>query len=850
MDGFTDCPLSGCNSADSAGTYNSIDCSNGTDDCKIGYHNATKDALYFIDCTSASCNAGTVQILDGYTGCLTNCNSGDIVADGVFSIDCSNGTDDCKIGYYNYTKQALYFIDCTSASCNAGTVQILDGYTGCPLEGLDGCDSGAWVGVWSSIDCSNGTDDCKLSYYSSTDNGLYFIDCNSADCSDPNGTVKMLDGNNGCPLSGCSSNNRGIDNSIDCSNGTADCKISYYDNSSAGKDLIMADCESVSCNSGTATIVRSTNDVGRPSAIDCSNGTSNCKIAYYEGVATAGALRFTDCDNERCSLKTHAVPDTGAELTWAELYTDTGGKVSDGVVGTTSSSYGRIRTNSALTLTNGEEYTVQIKSSDSTDSTAYIKAARLIIAQSDPTNITNTQTQIEVGDNDSTSSTTAVSLTDPKYYMYDNDKFSGTTNAYFEATLRAVPPINTVNYYFDDYDTGQDWPTNPDYMVDNILTNYAAANADGQIQLNTSTSYSGGGSGPITKVEIMAYGYASGNGRVGLRAVYGGSADGITNWWEPTSSPAWSGYYDITTHANAPSPWTWTDILNLDVDVLMDRVGGPDTNYIAEVQIRVSYKPPLAAYAELYNRTGAVVANSEVSVSSESWDRARGVLALDTNWDKVNDDEYEVRIWADSTATAYISNAKIIIEQNDVVGLTDIEMVHQYNNTLATHSDDTYTSQYFDNEFNKANFVGGNFAAYFETTIKTSNASNAYYAQLDTPLGEVTGTDINYKLKRNVTDIWSSLPGSATNIDVQLRNNSTYITSSSNAWLIIQVSNLQIPENLLLFLPLVIFIPAIFRKGFNSESLNLGILDSVVPRRRYRRKRIYYSNFIEEIDDG
>jgi hypothetical protein len=315
------------------------------------------------------------------------------------------------------------------------------------------------------MDCSNGATDCKIAYFNWSGYDLYFIDCASADCSHPDGTVKLLDGNTDCLLSGCTTgDNKGPYNSIDCSNGADDCKISYIDNSN--KDVWMADCGSVSCDSGTATLVNSTNAVGYPSAMDCSNGATDCKIAYYEDVATAGDLRFTDCNDATCSSKAHTTPDTGAELTWAELYTDAGVKVPDGIVDTASSSYETVQTGSALTLTNGEEYTVRIKSSDSTDNTAYIKAARLAIVQSDPTNITNTQTQIEVGDDDSTSSTTEVSLADPKHYMYDDHKFSGTTNAYFEANLRVAPPTNTVNYYFDGYDTGQAWPTNPDRMVE------------------------------------------------------------------------------------------------------------------------------------------------------------------------------------------------------------------------------------------------------------------------------------------------------------------------------------------------------------------------------------------------
>jgi len=187
--------------------------------------------------------------------------------------------------------------------------------------------------------------------------------------------------------------------------------------------------------------------------------------------------------------------------------------------------------------------------------------------------------------------TASVALDGTASTSYAYPIISRDSSGYLWGAARYASGSSPETFYFDDYSTGEAWPTTPDYMVDNILTNYAEAIADDQIQLNNSNTYTGGRSGTISTVEIRAYGYTSGDGQTGLRAVYGGSADGDTNWWSPTTSPAWSGYYDITTHANAPSPWTWGDIQNLDVDVEMNRVGGPDTNYVAKVEVRVTYTP-------------------------------------------------------------------------------------------------------------------------------------------------------------------------------------------------------------------------------------------------------------------
>ncbi|MCK4588320.1 hypothetical protein KAT60_00700, partial [Candidatus Woesebacteria bacterium] len=165
----------------------------------------------------------------------------------------------------------------------------------------------------------------------------------------------------------------------------------------------------------------------------------------------------------------------------------------------------------------------------------------------------------------------------------------------------------------------------------------------------------------------------------------------------------------------------------------------------------------------------------------------------------------------------------------------------------------SYNSKNFDNEYDPGHWAGGTFAYYFEGTV---------YRALSDGEGRIDYTSLQsytispaiggYGRQRNTNDMVSDMPGTATDLDTQLRGYtaSPGIIYCSTSWLIIQVSSLQIPENLLLFLPLVVFIPAIFKKGFNSEGLNLGILDSVIPRRKHRRKRIYYSNFIEEIDDG
>ncbi len=192
------------------------------------------------------------------------------------------------------------------------------------------------------------------------------------------------------------------------------------------------------------------------------------------------------------------------------------------------------------------------------------------------------------------------------------------------------------------------------------------------------------------------------------------------------------------------------------------------------------------AYAALY-QSGAsctsVVSGSEVTVTGTTWALSRSSAITLTNAT-----EYMVCVKA-SANTARIATAKIVADQSAVSGIAALQTAQQYNNTLITQSTSTYTSKGYLNNFTKSNFTGGTFTGVFESDLKTSNGANAYFARNDQSLGEVTAADTTYTRKRS-SDIWSSMPASSTNIDVQIRNASTFTTSSSNSWFIISVSGL------------------------------------------------------------
>ena len=159
----------------------------------------------------------------------------------------------------------------------------------------------------------------------------------------------------------------------------------------------------------------------------------------------------------------------------------------------------------------------------------------------------------------------------------------------------AMASPDTVTYYFNAYNGAEAWETAPASMTDNILANYASTNIKNEVELINANNCSGTDLGPISKVELRAYGYTGLDDYIKIRPVFAGVNDGSDYSWNPMpTSPAWSGYFDITTDPSAPASWTWSDVQNLDADIQAIRVVGPELIYIAKVEIRVTYTPNIS----------------------------------------------------------------------------------------------------------------------------------------------------------------------------------------------------------------------------------------------------------------
>ena len=199
-----------------------------------------------------------------------------------------------------------------------------------------------------------------------------------------------------------------------------------------------------------------------------------------------------------------------------------------------------------------------------------------------------------------------------------------------------------------------------------------------------------------------------------------------------------------------------------------------------------------------------------------------------------NGTTYEVRVKTDSdqSKTAEIANAKVIISQTAAGGLTKMELYHQYANTLRASGSVLGIITEYHNLYTPGNFVGGTFGYFHEATLKNS-AVNGFARlinfdadpddEIDNPTSSEVSNNTSSYVRSRSADLSgnSDWPSSATQLDTIIYTSDiSGATSVSTSWLIIVVTNLQIPENVWFFIPLVIFIPATI-KFFRRKKLAL-----------------------------
>jgi len=208
---------------------------------------------------------------------------------------------------------------------------------------------------------------------------------------------------------------------------------------------------------------------------------------------------------------------------------------------TSSTSYTRVRS-SAFTPPSGQtSYDVQVGSV--ANGTVNVQAARIIVIEN-ATSLTNTETQIEIGDYDTGNANTATSsgaLTNPKYWQYNSSSWDGSPTFYAEVTY-AIPTANILTASTSLFTTpgNATWTSPSD--VTSVTVNVWGAGGAG---LDASAAKGGGGGGgaafvsstlPISASTAYSIKVATGS----LESVRGASSSfgGSWVWAEGGGTPA------------------------------------------------------------------------------------------------------------------------------------------------------------------------------------------------------------------------------------------------------------------------------------------------------------------------
>lgn len=540
----------------------------------------------------------------------------------------------------------------------------------------------------------------------------------------------------------------------------------------------------------------------------------NSETAYLEVIIQSGQSGAW-CDSDT----------TG----YADIYTS-GGTLAGTATSLECMGYQRRRT-AALTLTDDTDYTVRARSGAGTTT---IRAARLIVIQSDSTKITDTVTQIEVGDNQSETNTSHQSLTNPKYYYYDSTQFSPAPTAYFEATFKPYSPKieQHINIMDQEYYTTAAGPVPTDNSLGLVKwdsTKYTGDTVYFEASVYSPMSgpfcgsthgyadlYTAGGS-LVDSVDIIECGNLlqrtdslSLTDGVEYTVRVRGSGAGVYVYnarlvvvqsdatrINETETQIEVGDYQTGFTNTSAAALTDEKIYMYDDDLFTPSVeSSADASFSATLKIDSSGD---TVYAELYNKTNSTVVATASHTGDTNWTLVTvNNIDSDSDWDTTNNDDYIVRVYCADGDTGgcsgNISNAKIILDQYSASGITALETTHHQVNSASTDADSTYTDQEAETLWDPTSH-GAIPTVYYEATMKTSAGTGYAIIENDDDSAtiassEISTTSTSYTRVRTVSDIFTDLPTSSKKLDTQLKNSATNTTTASSSWLVVQYSNI------------------------------------------------------------
>jgi hypothetical protein len=225
------------------------------------------------------------------------------------------------------------------------------------------------------------------------------------------------------------------------------------------------------------------------------------------------------------------------------------------------------------------------------------------------------------------------------------------------------------------------WSNTPAAMVDGDIalftyTDTFTDGGDGEVQLLDANTCLGLESATIDTVELRVYGkedIITTADKITLRPVFA-AGDGDNHDFDVDIAEAWSGWMDITTDTNAPSPWTWDDVVMLCCDVVSSMTSNESNNRLSASKVEIKVSTLGTQQIEL---TETVDANDEVyPVSQFTVDILRYVESPNKFISMV------VRVLADDKSTlenllSYAGNVNLYNRPFDTVKREDISDGHR-----------------------------------------------------------------------------------------------------------------------------------------------------------------------------
>lgn len=156
-------------------------------------------------------------------------------------------------------------------------------------------------------------------------------------------------------------------------------------------------------------------------------------------------------------------------------------------------------------------------------------------------------------------------FTDSLFQVYDLPPVSNVTSEYnttFDSVNFTWSGVGEEIYYFNSSGANE-WAINPSNLIDDDPETFARPGEVTFVYNLDENTCPGVDLGDIYSVALRMYAYDTGDTVTITPSYDDGAGDG--NVFNPAINPAWSSWYDVTTDTNAPSPWSWNNISDMNV---------------------------------------------------------------------------------------------------------------------------------------------------------------------------------------------------------------------------------------------------------------------------------------------